>query len=198
MNLLLPPSSFARSIPTLETPSMESAASDRALQKFSLAMLAGFVFLHPLAAPANTYVAWPGDGYVMNTYMGSGITVGVDHTTLETLTYRGQDWRHIYDARVGFINNHTWLFNAVWEDGHATEFQLHSEFSFEEAKGHAEVFADIIGRLPKFGRHDVDYVVEKERPDVIFHVAGQVAMTTSLDRPRFDFDQYLILNKFFL
>lgn len=33
---------------------------------------------------------------------------------------------------------------------------------------------------------DVNFVIEKERPDVIFHVAGQVAMTTSLERPSFD------------
>ena len=35
---------------------------------------------------------------------------------------------------------------------------------------------------------DVSNVVEKEKPDVIFHVAGQVAMTTSLERPRFDME----------
>ena len=35
---------------------------------------------------------------------------------------------------------------------------------------------------------DVNNVVEIEKPDVIFHVAGQVAMTTSLERPRFDFE----------
>lgn len=35
---------------------------------------------------------------------------------------------------------------------------------------------------------DVKYMMEKEKPDVIFHVAGQVAMTTSLERPRLDFE----------
>lgn len=35
---------------------------------------------------------------------------------------------------------------------------------------------------------DVNYVIAKEKPDVIFHVAGQVAMTTSLERPRFDME----------
>lgn len=37
-------------------------------------------------------------------------------------------------------------------------------------------------------RSDVEYVIEKEKPDVIFHLAGQVAMTTSIERPRFDFE----------
>ncbi|CBW25298.1 DNTP-hexose dehydratase-epimerase [Halobacteriovorax marinus SJ] len=37
-------------------------------------------------------------------------------------------------------------------------------------------------------RDDVQFCIKSEKPDVIFHVAGQVAMTTSLERPRFDFD----------
>lgn len=37
-------------------------------------------------------------------------------------------------------------------------------------------------------RHDVAYAVERYRPDVIFHLAGQVAMTTSIDRPILDFE----------
>lgn len=37
-------------------------------------------------------------------------------------------------------------------------------------------------------RDDVHFALKEEHPDVIFHVAGQVAMTTSLERPRFDFE----------
>ncbi|OUR98786.1 CDP-paratose 2-epimerase [Halobacteriovorax marinus] len=37
-------------------------------------------------------------------------------------------------------------------------------------------------------RDDVHFCIKTEKPDVIYHVAGQVAMTTSLERPRFDFD----------
>jgi CDP-paratose 2-epimerase len=36
--------------------------------------------------------------------------------------------------------------------------------------------------------NDVEYAVRDCKPDVIFHLAGQVAMTTSLDNPRFDFE----------
>ena len=36
--------------------------------------------------------------------------------------------------------------------------------------------------------NDVEYAVKDCKPDVIFHLAGQVAMTTSLDNPRFDFE----------
>jgi CDP-paratose 2-epimerase len=35
---------------------------------------------------------------------------------------------------------------------------------------------------------DVEYVLQQVRPDVIFHLAGQVAMTTSLRNPRLDFE----------
>lgn len=36
--------------------------------------------------------------------------------------------------------------------------------------------------------NDVEYAVRDCMPDVIFHLAGQVAMTTSLYNPRFDFE----------
>ncbi len=36
--------------------------------------------------------------------------------------------------------------------------------------------------------NDIENVVAKEQPDAIFHLAGQVAMTTSLENPRCDFE----------
>lgn len=36
--------------------------------------------------------------------------------------------------------------------------------------------------------NDVDVCIKEERPDVIFHLAGQVAMTTSILNPRLDFE----------
>jgi CDP-paratose 2-epimerase len=36
--------------------------------------------------------------------------------------------------------------------------------------------------------NDVGYAIRDAQPDVIFHLAGQVAMTTSLDNPRLDFE----------
>ncbi len=35
---------------------------------------------------------------------------------------------------------------------------------------------------------DVDLIIQKEKPDLIFHLAGQVAMTTSIANPRLDFE----------
>lgn len=37
-------------------------------------------------------------------------------------------------------------------------------------------------------REDVESSIKKEKPGVVFHLAGQVAMATSLERPRFDFE----------
>lgn len=36
--------------------------------------------------------------------------------------------------------------------------------------------------------NDVDKVIKDIKPDVIFHLAGQVAMTTSIENPRMDFE----------
>ena len=37
-------------------------------------------------------------------------------------------------------------------------------------------------------KNDINKVIEAVRPDVIFHLAGQVAMTTSIDNPVIDFE----------
>ncbi|MCF7939495.1 MAG: GDP-mannose 4,6-dehydratase [Spirochaetales bacterium] len=36
--------------------------------------------------------------------------------------------------------------------------------------------------------NDVDSVIKETKPDIIFHLAGQVAMTTSITNPRMDFE----------
>lgn len=37
-------------------------------------------------------------------------------------------------------------------------------------------------------KSDIDRVLRSVKPDIIFHLAGQVAMTTSIEDPRFDFE----------
>ena len=37
-------------------------------------------------------------------------------------------------------------------------------------------------------RDDVENMIKSIKPDIIFHLAGQVAMTTSLENPRMDFE----------
>lgn len=41
-------------------------------------------------------------------------------------------------------------------------------------------------------RHDVEHVIREHRPNVIFHLAGQVAMTTSIARPKYDFETNVV------
>lgn len=36
--------------------------------------------------------------------------------------------------------------------------------------------------------NDIETVIKIEKPDVVFHLAGQVAMTTSIENPRLDFE----------
>lgn len=36
--------------------------------------------------------------------------------------------------------------------------------------------------------NDIEIVIKEEKPDVVFHLAGQVAMTTSITNPRLDFE----------
>ena len=36
--------------------------------------------------------------------------------------------------------------------------------------------------------NDIETVIKAEQPDVVFHLAGQVAMTTSINNPRLDFE----------
>ncbi len=40
--------------------------------------------------------------------------------------------------------------------------------------------------------NDVEDIVQNFKPDVVFHCAGQVAMTTSIERPQFDFSTNVI------
>ncbi|SKA08795.1 GDP-mannose 4,6-dehydratase [Selenihalanaerobacter shriftii] len=37
-------------------------------------------------------------------------------------------------------------------------------------------------------KNDIERIIKQIKPDVIFHLAGQVAMTTSLDNPQMDFE----------
>jgi CDP-paratose 2-epimerase len=41
-------------------------------------------------------------------------------------------------------------------------------------------------------REDIENIIKKEKPDVIFHLAGQVAMATSILNPRLDFETNVI------
>jgi len=75
---------------------------------------------------------------------------------------RGEDLV-VFDSlyRVGSNKNLDWL-------------RKQGEFKF--------VYGDIRNR------EDIERVIQEEKPDVVFHLAGQVAMTTSIQNPRLDFE----------
>ena len=75
---------------------------------------------------------------------------------------RGEDLV-VFDSlyRVGSSKNLDWL-------------RKQGEFKF--------VYGDIRNR------EDIERVIQEEKPDVVFHLAGQVAMTTSIQNPRLDFE----------
>jgi CDP-paratose 2-epimerase len=84
-------------------------------------------------------------------------------SNLASVVLKQKDDLVIFDNlyRVGSIENLEWL-------------RTQGKFNF--------IHGDIRNR------EDVEKVVKEEKPDVIFHLAGQVAMTTSIQNPRFDFE----------
>lgn len=52
-----------------------------------------------------------------------------------------------------------------------------------KAKGNFKYYPFDIRNL-----NDIETVIKEEKPDVVFHLAGQVAMTTSIANPRLDFE----------
>ena len=76
---------------------------------------------------------------------------------------KGSDHLIVFDNLFRYGSNH----NLEW-------LQKHGKFDF--------VHGDIRNI------NDVTNVIRKYKPDVIYHLAGQVAMTTSLVNPRLDFE----------
>ena len=79
----------------------------------------------------------------------------------EVLRRRGQLCIVDNFSRTGSSQNHDWL----------------------SAQGRFEVFREDIRNCSA-----VDRIVHAFRPNVVFHLAGQVAMTTSIENPRLDFE----------
>ena len=48
------------------------------------------------------------------------------------------------------------------------------------------VIGDLAGSIYEY--EQLKKVIKEEKPDVIYHLAGQVAMTTSIANPRLDFE----------
>lgn len=64
-------------------------------------------------------------------------------------------------------------------------FRLGSSTNLEwlKAKGDFKYYPFDIRNL-----NDIETVIKEEKPEIVFHLAGQVAMTTSIENPRLDFE----------
>ncbi|MFT4252435.1 MAG: GDP-mannose 4,6-dehydratase [Caulobacter sp.] len=70
-----------------------------------------------------------------------------------------------------------WVFDNLSRTGSTENLQWLKQFGpFEFVHGDTRSAEDLVN------------VVSRVRPDAVFHLAGQVAMTTSIDRPRKDFE----------
>jgi hypothetical protein len=98
--------------------------------------------------------------------------IGGDYppTRFKALTYARQETRKMFDRRIAdFITVNAYLFNAEYSDDlnlngsnievrSNIEVQVNPEFEFIKAQEYAEQYANVIGRLPKALRRDVQTV----------------------------------------
>jgi len=103
--------------------------------------------------------------------IGDNVIIGGDDppTRFKALTYARQETRKMFDRRTAdFITVNAYLFNAEYSDDlnlngskevrSNIEVQVNPEFKFKKAKEYAEKYANVIGRLPKALRRDVQTV----------------------------------------
>jgi len=97
--------------------------------------------------------------------------------------------KYLVNGGCGFLGSNMAAY--LLEQGHEVIvfdnlFRLGSEKNLdwlERSSGH---FTFIKGDVRNY--YEVEPVVQNYRPDVVFHFAGQVAMTTSIDNPYMDFE----------
>ena len=93
-------------------------------------------------------------------FVDPDIITASDPTTFETIEYRGQGERTLFDRRVNdWVTVNAFLFQVTFNDGLDTEVQVNPEFETEVlAEVEAIKYSEAIGRLPKILRTDVDAV----------------------------------------
>ncbi len=93
-------------------------------------------------------------------FLDPDIIADSDPSTFESLYYKGQGLRTMFDRRVDdWIKTDAYLFPAKYEDGLNIEIQVNPEFQNPEiAQIYAEKFAEAIGRLSTELRKNVETV----------------------------------------
>lgn len=96
--------------------------------------------------------------------------------------------KYLITGGFGFLGTN--LAENILQNGH--ELIIIDNFSRLGSRQNAEW----LGKLSFFRHKEIDIrnyddvanVIDQTRPDIIFHLAGQVAMTTSIQNPRLDFE----------
>jgi hypothetical protein len=130
------------------------------------ARCAGFACVALLAAcstdgPAGPDQQTPTDPPFAGTiFIDPDIITSADPTAFEGLSYAGRAPRLMFDRRVNdWITVDAYLFDAVFIDGLGAEVQVNPEFGSEDAAlEQALKYAEVIGRLPRALRLDVETV----------------------------------------
>ncbi len=118
-------------------------------------------------------------------FIDPDIITSDDPTTLLSVTYTGQGIRTMFDRRVNnWVQENTFLFDAVFDDGLTAEVQVNPEFgSSDAAMIEAATYATEVGRLPTALRQDMQtmWIHEGVEPfgggnnNILIHV-GQAAI----------------------
>ncbi len=93
-------------------------------------------------------------------FLDPDIITAKDPTVYQTITPAGSGMRELFDRRTdGMIQVKAHLFTARFSDQEkSVEIQVNPEFDAAKAKALATKYAEVIGRLPKCLRADVDTV----------------------------------------
>lgn len=97
--------------------------------------------------------------------------------------------RYLVNGGCGFLGSNMAAY--LLEQGHEVIvfdnlFRLGSEKNLDWLERSSGRFTFIKGDVRNY--YEVEPVVQNYRPDVVFHFAGQVAMTTSIENPYMDFE----------
>jgi len=80
-----------------------------------------------------------------------------DPSSFLSISANGTGERVMFDRRVNdWVTLSPYLFNAEYDDGLSVEIQINPEFSEDDAKETAEIYAKYFGQLPTLLRRDVD------------------------------------------
>ncbi|MEM8896810.1 MAG: hypothetical protein AAGC85_01840 [Bacteroidota bacterium] len=104
--------------------------------------------------PGNTVSAFP--PFEGSIWYEPGIIIDSDPSIFDTLFYRGQENRQMFDRRINrwqmFFAH---VFEASYERGKTIDIRVNPEFSLEEAEAYALEYAYYLGQIPAFLMEDV-------------------------------------------